>query len=134
MDISSFNDLLAASRAQPEPQRLLFVFCVAELPDDATEAQRRAFAEGHGGVLVPVMCADKLPDELVGMETLVAESTQFDRDWTLAFVASLGGRGTRAPTSQEAEEPMQRMVAQVKAGQISGFIPFNRAGQTVALG
>lgn len=134
MDISSFNDLLAASRAQPEPQRLLFVFCVAELPENATEAQRQAFAAGYGGALAPAMCADKLPDEIVGMETLVAESMQFDREWTVAFVASLGGRGTRAPTSAEAEEPLQRMVAQIKAGQIAGFIPFNRAGQAVALG
>lgn len=134
MDISSFSDLLVAARAQPEPQRLLFVFCAAELPDDATEGQRQAFVAGQGGVLAPVMCADKLPNELVGMETLIAESTQFDRDWTVAFVASLGGRGTRAPTSLEAEEPLQRMVVQVKAGQIAGFIPFNRDGQAITLG
>lgn len=49
MDISSFDDLLHAARAQPEPQRLLFVFAAAELPDDATPAQRARFAAGQGG-------------------------------------------------------------------------------------
>ncbi len=134
MTISNFNELLDAAKKQPEPQRLLFVFSVAELPDDSTEAQRQAFATGQGGALVPVMCADKLPGEIGGIVDLVAESNQFERDWTVVFAASLGGRGTRAPTSHEAEEPLQRMVAQIKAGQLGGFIPFNRAGDTVALG
>ena len=33
MDISNFDDLLAAARAQPLPQRLLMVFAAIELPD-----------------------------------------------------------------------------------------------------
>ena len=33
MEISSFDDLLRAARQQPEPQRLLFVFAGAELPE-----------------------------------------------------------------------------------------------------
>jgi hypothetical protein len=32
MDISRFDELLQAARAQPEPQRLLFVFAGAEKP------------------------------------------------------------------------------------------------------
>ena len=43
MEISSFDDLIEAARAQPEPQRLLFVFAAVELPDDATAAQRARF-------------------------------------------------------------------------------------------
>jgi hypothetical protein len=38
MDITTFDDLLTAARAQPQPQRLLFVFAGIELPDDATAA------------------------------------------------------------------------------------------------
>ena len=40
MDISTFDDLLAAARAQPQPQRLLMVFAAVELPDDARRTRR----------------------------------------------------------------------------------------------
>jgi len=36
MSITNFDDLLRSARAQPEPQRLLFVFATAGVPDDAT--------------------------------------------------------------------------------------------------
>ncbi len=61
MTISSFDDLLQAARAQPEPQRLLFVFAGVELPDDPTANQRQRFEAGQGGALVPLMCVDKRP-------------------------------------------------------------------------
>ena len=64
MEITSFDDLLHAASAQPEPQRLLFVFAGVELPDDATPAQRERFAAGQGGALVPMMCVDKRPEEI----------------------------------------------------------------------
>ena len=51
VEISNFDDLLRAARAQPQPQRLLFVFAGAELPDDSTPEQRAAFESGEGGAL-----------------------------------------------------------------------------------
>ena len=68
MEITSFDDLLHAARAQPEPQRLLFVFAGVELPDDATPAQRERFAAGQGGALVPMMCVDKRPEEIASFQ------------------------------------------------------------------
>ena len=67
MNITSFDDLLTAARAQPEPQRLLFVFAAAELADDSTEEQRLQFEAGQGGALVPVMTVDKAPDAIAGL-------------------------------------------------------------------
>ena len=49
MNITHFDDLLAAARAQPEPQRLLLVFAGAEPGSEPTPAQRLAFEQGHGG-------------------------------------------------------------------------------------
>lgn len=46
-DNSHFRQLLAAAAAQPEPQRLLFVFAFAELPDHATPEQRERFRSGR---------------------------------------------------------------------------------------
>ena len=133
MNISSFDDLLRAARRQAEPQRLLFVFAAAELPPDSTAEQRSRFAAGHGGALVPLMFVDKAPGELGTFAELVEESRRPGADWAIVFVAALAGRGGRAPTNDEAEVSLQRMVEAVKAGAIGSFIPFNRNGEPVLL-
>ena len=133
MTISSFDDLLLEARQQVEPQRLLFVFSGVELPDDATAVQRARFEAGIGGALTPLMCADKTPQELDTFSALVEESCQFGHDWVVVFVAALAGRSGLAPTSKEAEVPLQRMVESIKAGSVGSFIPFDRQGQPVML-
>ena len=133
MSISSFDDLLQAARQQAEPQRLLFVFASADLPDDSTPEQRERFLAGQGGALVPMMAVDKLPDELQTFADLVRESQQFDKAWRIVFAASMSGTGGLAPTSQAAEKPLQRMVQSIKAGTLGTFIPFDREGNPVML-
>ena len=134
MEILSFDDLLLAARARDEPQRLLFVFAGAELPDDSTPEERARFEAGEGGALTPLMCADKSPEELTGFDALALESRQFGRDWVMVFVAALAGRGGRVPTTVEAEPVLATMVEAIKAGRIGEFIPFDRQGQSVVLG
>lgn len=115
MDIESFDDLLRAARAQPEPQRLLFVFAAAELPEDCTPQQRARFDAGGGGTLVPLMSVDKDPGEL-------------------ADFAGLSGRGGRAPSAEEADRSLQRMIESVKTGAFSACIPFDRRGRPLQFG
>lgn len=134
MEISSFDDLLQAARSQHEPQRLLFVFTGVELPDDATPAQQADFAAGHGGALVPLMCVDKQPDEITSFAALAQESSQFGHDWRMVFVAALSGTLNQAPTTEDAQAPLQRMVDAIKQGQLRAFIPFDRNGVPVQLG
>lgn len=129
MSISSFDDLLRAAREQAEPQRLLFVFANAILPDDSTPEQRARFEAGHGGALTPLMSVDKMPEELGTFAALVEESRQFGHDWAVVFVASLSGRDGRAPTSEEADRSLQRMIESVKTGSFGSFIPFDRQGR-----
>ncbi|HUF19707.1 MAG TPA: ribonucleotide reductase subunit alpha [Burkholderiales bacterium] len=133
MNISSFDDLLEAARAQPEPQRLLFVFAGAELPEDSTPEQRAHFEAGQGGALVPLMSVDKDPRELEGFDTLVEEARQFGPEWAVVFVAGLSGRDGRAPSSGEADRSLQRMIDSIKAGAVGSFIPFDRQGQPMLL-
>ncbi len=133
MNISNFDDLLRAARAQREPQRLLFVFAHAVLPDDSTPEQRAHFEAGEGGALAPLMAVDKTPDEMGTFAALVEESRQFGPDWAVVFVASLPGRAGRPPTSKEADQPLQRMIESIKAGSIGSFIPFDRRGDPVLL-
>jgi hypothetical protein len=129
--ISSFEDLLRAARQQPEPQRLLFVFVRAELPEDSTREQRRRFAAGGGGALIPLMCVDKSPDELASFAALVEESRVSGPEWTMVFVAALAGHRGRALTHDDAEAPLQRMVDAIEAGSHGSFIPFDRNGLPV---
>ena len=133
MDISNFDDLLRAARTQPDPQRLLFVFARAVLPDDSTPEQRARFEAGEGGALAPLMAVDRTPDDLGTFAALVEESRQFGTDWAVVFVASLPGRAGRAPTSKEADQSLQRMLESIKAGSIGSFIPFDRRGDPVLL-
>ncbi len=131
MEISNFDDLLAAARQQDQPQRLLFVFTQAELDPDSTEAQRRDFEAGHGGALVPVMTANKTPAELVDFATMEQEARQFGKTWAVVFVAALSGRAGVAPGEDEVAQVLTRMTDAIKSGELAGFIPFDREGHTV---
>lgn len=134
MTISSFDDLLRSASEQDQPQRLLFVFTTAALPDDATDEQRARFESGRGGTLTPLMCVDKSPDELPSFEALLEESRRAGPGWDIVFVAALSGSAGRSPTSTEAEAPLQRMVESIKSGRIGSFIPFDIHGQPVSFG
>jgi len=134
MEIANFDDLLRAARAQPEPQRLLLVFVAAELPADSTPEQRARFEAGEGGALVPLMSVDKDPDDLASFASLNEESRQFAGDWSMVFVAGLPGRNGRAPSSDEADRHLQRMVESVKAGSFGAYLPFDRQGLPVLFG
>ncbi|MFY0989187.1 ribonucleotide reductase subunit alpha [Halomonas sp. C05BenzN] len=127
MAISSFADLLEEARRQPEPQRLLFVFARAELPDHPSEEQRRRFEQGEGGVLTPTVCVDKSPDELSDMAALVAESRTTGTEWDIVFVAAMADQGGPALVEQH----LQRMVESLKMGSIDRFLAFDRAGEVV---
>jgi hypothetical protein len=132
--IASFDDLLRVAREQPQPQRLLFVFAKAELPDDSTPEQRARFQDGQGGALLPLMSVDKAPEELHTFAALVEESRAFGDDWVVVFVAGLSGRDGCAPSSDEAGQSLQRMIEAVKTGAFGAFMPFDRQGQPLMFG
>ena len=134
MEISSFDDLLRMAAQQPAPQRLLLVFCKAELPEDATPQQKAEFAAGEGGMLVPVASVDKFPEALPSFGALAAEAAQQGLAWDLVFVAAMD-RGPDTPAQVTlVDQALEAMVAAVKAGQLGSCIPFNPAGDIVALG
>src|SRR5450631_4159284 len=110
LSISNFDDLLRVAQQQTEPQRLLFVFTGAELPEDSTIEQRVRFEAGAGGALVPLMCVDKALDELTTFAALAEESRTSGPDWAVVFVAALAGEGGGAVTPGDVEAPLQRMI------------------------
>lgn len=131
--ISDFDDLLRVARQQPEPQRLLFIFAGAELPEDCTPEQRARYEAGQGGALVPLMSVDKAPAELASFAALVEESLQFGREWGVVFVAAISGRGGLAPTAAEIDRALNGMTESVKAGMFGAFMPFDRQGSPLLI-
>jgi len=134
MEIASFDDLLQTAARQSVPQRLLLVFCQAELPEDATPQQRAEFAAGEGGVLVPVASVDKFPEMLGSFERLRTEAERMDLSWDIVFVAAME-RGPDTPEQVAlVDRTLEALVEAVKASQVQSCVPFDTTGTVVALG
>ena len=111
--ITDYKSLLSVAKQQAEPQRLLFVFLQASLPNDHGDEEASRFHSGLGGELQPIMCVDKTLDELGSFSDLVDESRQMEQDWQIVLVAALSGKNGVAPNSSEAEQPLKMMVQTV---------------------
>lgn len=129
VEISSFADLLSAAAAQPQPQRLLFMFARAELPPGVNPAEQQQFESRQGGALTAVMCVDKLTEELSDFAHLVAESKHTGKAWDIVFVSTMAGRDGIAPGSADASRPLDMMVASLRNGNIGQYLAFNQAGE-----
>jgi hypothetical protein len=127
--LTPFEQLLQAAAAQTEPQRLLFVFAAAQLPDDASPAQRAQFEAGQGGALVPLTCVDKGLSEVTSFEQLADESTYTTPAWRAVFIAGLSGQDGKPPSTALVDSALESMVASVRAGRLGGFLALDRAGE-----
>jgi len=127
-EVSHFDRLLQAAAAQPEPQRLLFVFAAAGVPEDATASQRQRFAAGAGGTLTPLMCVDKAPAELSGFDALNAESRKAGPPWQVAFAAELAGHDGQPPGAAQVEQALQARVERVRGDTIDGLPAIDPSG------
>ena len=133
MNISCFDDLLAAAKQQDLPQRLLLVFANAELPADSTPEQRRRFEAGTGGALVPSFCVDKTPEEIASFAGLKLESEQFNQHWQVVFVSTQSDDPDHDAATQAATQALERMVADIKVGALANIIAFDQHGHAMVL-
>lgn len=131
--IESYEDLILAAMAQPEPQRLLFVFAKAELPRGYTAEQQQRFEDGDGGVLTPVVCVDKLPGEVMHFNDLVEESKNTGIEWDVAFVGAMAGRDGFPPMAEDAEMHLTTMMNKINSGIIAEYLTFNKEGELISL-
>jgi hypothetical protein len=135
INITNYESLLSVASQQPEPQRLLFVFLRASLPDDQGEEAVNRFHSGQGGALQPIMCVDKTLSELSTFSALVTESERVEKDWQIVLVAGLAGRNGVAPSSDDTEEPLKMMLHAVEnGGDLSKYMAFDREGAPVQFG
>jgi len=133
MIISGFQSLLEAARRQPEPQRLLFVFVRAELPEGATAEEKRAFESGQGGALTPVMYVDKKTNEIQNFAELVEESRHTGQSWDMVFVGCLSGQGDREPSDEATQQALETMVKSVQGGVVKHLLIYRPDGQQIKL-
>lgn len=128
---SHFRELLKAASTQPQPQRLLFVFARADLPDKPTAQQRERFMAGQGGTLTPLMCVDKAPAEVMDFEALLAESRLAGPPWQVVFAAGLSGAEGSPPTPDQIGLALEKMVNAVWTGSIGPFAAYDPAGHPI---
>jgi len=133
ISISTFDELLAAARAQLQPQRLLLVFAGAGLAADATPQQQAQFAAGEGGELTPLMCVDKSPADIVDFTALCEESRQAGPPWAIVFAAALSVGADNRPDGTAADASLRRMVDDIRRGALASMVAFDREGRAVEL-
>lgn len=133
IEITDYKSLLAVGRQQSEPQRFLFVFLQASLPNDHNDMDKQRFQSGRGGELKAIMCVDKNLAELTDFTDLVTESKQMEQDWSMVLVACLSGLNNIAPTAEEAEQPLKTMVETVQnGGDLSKYLAFDKGGDLLS--
>jgi len=114
-----FNHLLTKTKEQPEPQRLLMLFANAQV--------EKSTNENMNGSITPVMCVDKLPEELNSFSDLIEEADGISKDWNFIFFASLAGDKGQAPTTEEADPYLNKMTNDVASGaDLSRYVVFDR--------
>ena len=127
--------MLETAKQQPEPQRFLFVFLNAVLPEEHTPEEAFLFSQGQGGQLRPVMNLTMGLDELTTFENMAAEVAQQEQDWQVVLVACVSGENGKAPTAREVKGPLQVLEHTILiGGDISAYTAFDRDGEHVQFG
>lgn len=118
--ISNFSDLLEMATSQDQPQRLLMLFAQAE-------SARKKPTKKHKGTITPVMCVDKLPEEIESFDSLVAEADGINTGWNFILIAGLSGQNNEPPSTEDADPYLNQMVNGLASGEdLSRYIIFDR--------
>jgi len=127
--VSNFQSLITAAKQQNQPQRLLFLFAKAE-----TEENDKKKSKQHRGTLSPLMCVDKLPEELTTFAAFSEEADNISPDWDFMLAVGLSGQNGIAPTTEEAEPFLNQMVDNLTAGQdLTQYVIFDREDNPVLI-
>ena len=125
--ISTFGELLKAADEQEQPQRLLLLFAKAESEKTKKKGEQQ-------GTLSPVMCVDKLPEEIESFATLSVEADAISDEWDFMIVVGLSGQNGCAPTTEDAEPFLNQMANDLAGGQdLSKYVIFDRKENPVLI-
>lgn len=125
--ISNLADLIQAAQEQPEKQRLLFLFAKAE-------TKKKKKKKHQTGTITPVMCVDKLPEEITSFKALVAEADDISRDWDMMFIGGLCGTVEAPPSPEDAEPHLNKMANDLMSGQaLTSYLIFDRKENPIVM-
>lgn len=125
--ISTFSELLKAAEEQEQPQRLLLLFAKA----DGQSGKKKGEQEGS---LSPVMCVDKLPEEITSFSALSEEADSISKEWDFMFVVGLSGENGNPPSPEDAEPYLNQMANNLATGQdLSQYVIFDRKENPVLI-
>ncbi|MFT6206389.1 MAG: hypothetical protein ACJA0T_000286 [Colwellia sp.] len=126
--MKTFKELLELTHEQEQPQRLMFLFANAE----STNAKKSK--KHQKGTILPVMCVDKLPEELTTFAALKAEADTIEESWNFVFIASLSGENGMTPSEDDAEPFLNKMVNDVQTGNNVGrYVIYDRDENPIEL-
>ncbi len=111
---NTFKELLQMTGEQEQPQRLLFLFAQ---PEGHNPKKSKKHMKGQ---INPVMCVDKLPEELTTFTALINEADSITKDWQFVFIAGLSGHDGKAPSADDAEPYLNKMSNDLADGQDLG--------------
>lgn len=128
--ISNFSDLLEMAQSQEQPQRLLMLFALADGGSDNPKKQRKK----QHGTIAPVMCVDKLPQEIESFAALVAEADRISQDWNFIIIAGLSGENGVAPSTEDADPYLNQMANGLTMGEdLSRYLIFDRSENPIVM-
>lgn len=123
-----YEELLAMAANQDQPQRLLFLFAK---PEGHNPKKSKKHQKGH---INPIMCVDKLPEEVTSFDALVTEADSIDKEWHFVFISGLSGENNTPPSSDDAEPYLNKMTNDLVTGQnISRYLVLDRHGQPIEM-
>jgi hypothetical protein len=124
--ISNFQELLNEANKQDDPQRLLFLFTKADA--------KKKKSKHKTGTITPVMCVDKLPEEIADFASFAKEADSITTEWDMVMIAGLNGKDGVAPTTEEAEPYLNMMANNVSDGQdLSNYVIFDREENPIVM-
>jgi hypothetical protein len=127
--ISNFTQLLQAAHDQEQPQRLLMMFAKTELAKGKSKNKNY-----QTGSISPVMCVDKLPEELTDFAALSTEADKISKEWSFIFITGLNGQNGQPPSSDDCEQYLNKMASDLMTGQdLAGYMILDREENPVML-
>ena len=124
--ITNFAQLLQASTEQDQPQRLLFLFAKAE------SSKKKKSKKQQNGAISPVMCVDKLPEDIESFQSLVKEADEISKEWDFVIIAGLSGQNGVTPSTEDADPYLNQMTNHLASGgDLSQYVIFDREDSPV---